>query len=181
MATTGTKPQDVRFEKLFQAVDTNNDGVIEWGDYERLLDRYLSGFELNKDSREARSLWVTHQHYWLELLRHSDGTDRLNKDEFIQAVRLLTLDTSRFNLVEGLAHTIFDALDRDGDGAISKDEFGRYLKVWEIDPKNGYEIFDRLDSDGDGVISRHEFVRSWREFYYSSDWDLPGARYFGVA
>ncbi|CAO5160200.1 Calcium-binding protein [Frankia sp. AiPs1] len=180
MASTQTKPQDVRLEKLFQAVDANNDGVIDWSDYERILDRYFSGFELDKNSYEARALWAAHQHYWYELLRHSDSRDRLNKDDFIQAIRLLTLDTSRFNLVEGLPHAVFDIIDRNGDGAISKDEFGRYLEVWEIDPKNGLEVFDRIDSDGDGTISRHEFLRSWREFYYTPDWEAPGARYFGV-
>ncbi|KLL10664.1 calcium-binding protein [Protofrankia coriariae] len=164
---------------MFEATDTNNDGVIEWSDYERIVDRYVSGFGLDRDSREAQALRAAHLMYWFELRRHAGGNDRLDRDDYIAALHSLIVDTSRFNLVEGIPHAIFDVIDRNGDGGISKEEFSRYLQVWKIDPKTGLEVFNRLDIDGDGSISRHEFIRSWREFFYSYDPEVPGSFYFG--
>ena len=46
----------------------------------------------------------------------------------------------------------FAALDSDGDGAVSKDEF---LAAQRLQAEDRAErMFDRLDADGDGVLSR---------------------------
>ncbi|MFF7241701.1 EF-hand domain-containing protein [Streptomyces collinus] len=179
MATATTDPISIKLDQLFGAADTNNDGYVEWADYQRIVDRYLSTYKIDKRDRMAQALTVAYQMYWAELLRHADGNDRLSKEQFHHANRAASVDTSRFNMVEGLAHTIFDVMDTDGDNTISKAEFGKYLDVWNITDPAAMDAFQYLDTDGDGVISRHEFIRAVREFFYSSDLDAPGSLIFG--
>ncbi|MEU8826226.1 EF-hand domain-containing protein [Streptomyces sp. NPDC048636] len=180
MSTTA----DLIGEKLgrqFQALDRNKDGYLEWEDCQLLVDRYHKVYGLDRDDTRATSLQAFLQMYWQELLRHS-GTEnqRLSQDEFIQANRLASIDTSRVNIVEGSAHAIFDCIDANGDNEISKDEFARYLReVWEITSPDALDTFTTLDADGDGAISRQEFVRATREHFFSGDSNAAGSLFFG--
>jgi Ca2+-binding EF-hand superfamily protein len=154
---------------------------VDWPDYQRLADRYLDAYGLGSDDRRARALRSFFQTYWLELLRHADvQQDRLTKDQFVTAVRLAGVDTSRLNLADGFGHVVFDVLDVNGDNEISKDEFARSLKdVWRIDAPDAMDSFTRLDTDGDGAISRQEFIRAIREHFLSNDPEAPGSLFFG--
>jgi Ca2+-binding EF-hand superfamily protein len=179
MTSVSVSPKDARLERLFEATDSNRDGHVEWSDYERIVDLYLSKFKVDRNSSKAQALRATHMMFWTEVLRHGPGEDRLTKEEYLHAVRSAALDTSRFNLVEGVPNAIFDVIDRNDDGSIDKQEFARFLQVWEITDPAAMEVFTRLDADGDGTISRQEYIRSWREFFYSDSPDVPGTLYLG--
>ncbi|MFJ8920327.1 EF-hand domain-containing protein [Streptomyces sp. NPDC102415] len=176
--------QDVitsKLERTFDTMDSNSDGHVDWQDYQRLADRYISAYKLTKDDRRTRALHAFCQMHWLELLRHAgvDG-DRLTKDQFIAANRLSVIDTNRLNMTEGGAHSIFDIIDVDGDNQISKAEFVHFLKgVWKTDTPDAMDMFAQLDTDGDGAISREEFIRAVREHFLSNDPDAPGGLFFG--
>jgi len=176
--------QDVittKLERTFDTMDANNDGYLDWSDYQKLADRYIQAYKLDKNDRRARALQTFCQIYWLELLRHAgvDG-DRLSKDQFVTANRLAVVDTSRLNVTEGGGHAIFDVIDVDGDNEISKDEFARFVRdVWKSDAPDAMDAFAKLDTDGDGAISRQEFIRSVREHFLSNDPEAPGSLFFG--
>ncbi|NEA46816.1 EF-hand domain-containing protein [Streptomyces sp. SID10815] len=179
MATVATDLITMKLDRLFAATDTDSDGYVDWSDYQRLVDRYLSTYKIDKHDRRAHALLMSYQMQWVELLRHANGADRLSKEQFQTAIRAVSVDTSRFNMVEGVPHAIFDIMDTDFDNTISKDEFGQYLKVWNISDPSALDTFFRLDTDGDGAISRHEFIRAVREFFYSPDPEAPGSLFFG--
>ncbi|MDV9186856.1 EF-hand domain-containing protein [Streptomyces sp. SR27] len=179
MTTATTDPITIKLDQMFGATDTDNDGYVDWSDYQRLVDRYLSTYKIGKNDRRAQSLLIAYQMQWAELLRHADGVDRLSKEQFHFANRAASVDTSRFNMVEGLPHAIFDLMDVDGDNTISKAEFKQYLDVWNITDPSAMDTFAQLDTDGDGAISRQEFIRAVREFFYSSDLETPGSLIFG--
>ncbi|MFI9391986.1 EF-hand domain-containing protein [Streptomyces bauhiniae] len=181
MTTTAQDVISVKLERSFDALDANQDGYLDWSDYQRLADRYIQAYRLDKNDRRARALQTFCQIYWLELLRHAgvDG-DRLTKEQFITANRLSVIDTSRLNVTEGGGHAIFDVIDVDGDNEITRDEFARFLKdVWMSDAPDAMESFTKLDTDGDGAISRQEFIRAVREHFLSNDPDAPGSLFFG--
>ncbi len=169
-----------KLEQLFNATDANNDGYVEWADYQRIVDRYLTAFTIDKDERKGQTLQVTYQMYWLELLRHANRSQRLTRDEYIAANRAASVDTSRFNMVEGLPHAIVDIMDNDDDNEINKEEFAQFLQASGITAPHAMDTFTALDTDGDGRISRQEYVRSVREFFHSgTDLKAPGSLYFG--
>ncbi|KJY18132.1 MULTISPECIES: EF-hand domain-containing protein [Streptomyces] len=181
-----TTAQDVitgKHDRTFDTLDANQDGYLDWTDYQKLAERYITAYKLQKDDRRARALQAFFQTHWLELLRHA-GTqqDRLTKAEFVTASRLASIDTSRLNLADGAGHVIFDVIDVDQDNQISKDEFARFLKdVWRTDSPDAMNVFHQLDTDGDGSISRMEFIRAVREYYLSDNPDAPGNLFFGNA
>lgn len=162
-------------------MDDNQDGYLDRTDYQKLGDRYIQAYRLDKQGRRARAIQAFCQIYWLELLRHSgvDG-DRLTKGQYVLANRMAVIDTSRLNVAEGGGHAIFDVIDVDGDNGIGKDEFVRFLRdVWRSEAPEALDAFDRLDTDGDGAVSRHEFIRAVREHYLSNDPEAPGSLFFG--
>ncbi|MFD4571807.1 EF-hand domain-containing protein [Streptomyces sp. NPDC058417] len=181
MTTTAQDLVTTKLERNFEVMDTNHDGYVDWTDYQKLADRYIQAYQLDKNDRRARALQTFTQIYWLELLRHAGvDSDRLTKEQFVTANRLAVIDTSRLNVTEGGGHAIFDVIDVDGDNEISKDEFARSLRdVWKIDVPDAMDSFTRLDTDGDGAISRQEFIRAVREHFLSNDPDAPGSLFFG--
>ncbi|MFG2562815.1 EF-hand domain-containing protein [Streptomyces sp. NPDC048496] len=169
-----------KLDKLFDATDTNADGYVEWADYQRVVDRLLSGFKVDKGSLEGQALIVTYQMFWAEVRRHANGQERLSKDAFVAAVNSVMVDTSRFNLIEGVPHAIFDVIDTDDDGGISHSEWQQLATVLGISAPEVKERFVALDRDGDGSISRQELLRSWREFFYGEDSYTTGGLILGV-
>ncbi|PLW73092.1 EF-hand domain-containing protein [Streptomyces sp. SCUT-3] len=181
MTTTVQDIITIKLEREFEAMDANHDGYLDRTDYQKLADRYIQAYRIDKDDRRARALQTFCQIYWLELLRHAgvDG-DRLTKDQFVMANRLAVIDTSRLNVTEGGGHAIFDVIDVDGDNEISRAEFERFLRdVRRSEAPDAMDSFARLDTDGDGTISRYEFIRAIREHFFSHDPDAPGSLFFG--
>lgn len=181
MTTAATDITTIKLGRQFDALDSNNDGHIDWSDYQQLVDRFISTFRLGKNDPRAGGIQAFYQMYWQELLRHATpGKQRLTKDEYLDALRLAMIDTSRLNIVEGAGHAVFDCMDTDGNNEISMEEFENLLrKVWEINAPDAIGTFHRLDLDGDGSVSRQEFLRATREYYYSTDPDAAGSMMFG--
>ncbi|MER6691264.1 EF-hand domain-containing protein [Streptomyces minutiscleroticus] len=179
MATATARAITAKLDLMFDAIDTDRDGHVDWSDHQRLIDRYLNTYKVGKDDRRAHALVVAYQMYWIELLRHAGGGSRLDREQYRRANRALSLDTSRFNMVEGIPHAVFDIMDTDGDDSIGQAEFRRYLQVWGVSDRYAINMFGQLDIDGAGVVSRREFVHAAREFFYSSDPCAPGSMLFG--
>lgn len=181
MTTTAQDVITTKYARRFDTLDANNDGQVDWSDYQHLADRYIDAYKIGRDDRRARALQSFLQTYWLEMLRHAGvEADRLTKDQFITANRLASIDASRLNVTDGLGHVIFDVIDVDGDNEVSKAEFARFLRdVWRIEAPDAMDSFALLDTDGDGAISRQEFIRAVREHFLSDSPDAPGSLLFG--
>jgi Ca2+-binding EF-hand superfamily protein len=166
---------DLKIKQLFDAVDSNNDGYVEWADYQRVVDGYFTAFKLDRDTRKGLALQVGYQMLWLELLRHANRSQRLSGDEFVAAYRAVRTDTSRFNMIEGIPSAVFDVIDSDDDNKISEEEFAQVLKHWGVTASGAMETFIMLDTDRDGYISRQQFIRAGWKILYSADLAAPGA------
>jgi hypothetical protein len=77
--------------------------------------------------------------------------------------QMVNRDANRKHLV-----ALLSAVDKDGDGIISRDEFFSalqednvqdFMDALGIDPDNAAEVFMLLDSDNDGVVNVIEFVQ----------------------
>ncbi|MCG5220160.1 EF-hand domain-containing protein [Streptosporangium soli] len=165
--------------ELFDAVDADRDGYVEWADYQRLIDRYLSGYHLCRDDRRAMALQTAYALYWQELERHADGGRRVDKDAFAIAHCLVNLGRT-FQALNGIIHAVLDITDTTHGYQIGAEKFARLLQVLGITAPAAVELFARLDTNGDGRIGCEEFARAAREFFVSGDPDAPGGLLFGV-
>ncbi|CAL9295782.1 MULTISPECIES: EF-hand domain-containing protein [unclassified Streptomyces] len=170
-----------KLERQFDLLDADKDGRVNGAEFATIADRFIKAYGLSEDDHRARCLRAINAMYWAELVRHvgAEGNE-LAKDEFVVASRLASIDSSRLNVVDGLARTTFDVIDVDGDLQISKEEFLRFQRdVWAVEAPEAMDVFDRVDIDGDGSISHMEFIRTVREYFLSMDPEAPGSMIFG--
>ena len=179
MTDSAEDPLAVKLGHLFGASDTDRDGFVDWNDYERLIGRYLSGYDIAAEDRRAHALRAAYRMYWSELLRHVSGVDRLSKEQFVAANQAAGADRSRFVMADVVPQAIFDVMDTDADDAISKPEYKVFLEAWGVSDLEALNVFLELDADDDGRISRGEFIGAIRDFFTSPELDSPASLFFG--
>ncbi|MGH3375924.1 MAG: EF-hand domain-containing protein [Actinoallomurus sp.] len=159
---------------VFDAMDADGDGFLEKGDFAALTARWTSIRGPGDHTRLAQIMMG----WWATLLAASD----LDRDEMVTLDEvLLVVDRlgAMPEVVLGTAEAMFEAIDEDGDGRISAEEYHRLIEAWSGLPTDTDEVFPLLDRDGDGYLSRTEFGRLWKEFWGGDDPDAPGSWVFG--
>ncbi|GHC76377.1 calcium-binding protein [Nocardiopsis terrae] len=170
-----------RFSDLFDVLDTDGDKSVTWDDYQRLVDRYVSGYGLEAQAPRALAIREAYEVMWRKLAGHEEAGDgRLDREAFVAAMQAASEDRSRSNAAEAVAEAVFDLLDADEDGRISEEEFLVYAKALGAEESGARKRFAHVDTDGDAFVSREEFVLSARLYLFGDDIDSPGGFVFGV-
>jgi hypothetical protein len=159
---------------VFDAMDEDGDGFLEKGDFAALTARWTTIRGPGDHTRLAEIMMG----WWATLLAASD----LDRDEKVTLDEvLLVVDRlgAMPEVVLATAEAMFEAIDEDGDGRISAEEYRRLIEAWSGRTTDTDEIFPLLDLDGDGHLSRTEFGRLWREFWAGDDPGAPGSLVFG--
>ncbi|MBM7167612.1 EF-hand domain-containing protein [Streptomyces sp. G44] len=177
MTATANAPISMKLQRQFHALDTDQDGYIDWSDYERMLQRYRGAYALEESDRKVQALRDGYSALWRELLNRAPDQQRLSATQYVAASQ--DMRTGDFDRTEHVSHAVFDIMDVDGDGQITREEFSRLLEVWSVTAPEAMQTFDRMDANGDGVISRQEFLDAVRQFYHSDDPEVPGSHFFG--
>ena len=83
-------------------------------------------------------------------------------------------------MVDGVAHQVIDAVDDDGDGALTLNNWRSFYTAFQITDTSPDEVFKRLDLNGDGKLTRDEALTTVRHFFYSEDQAAPGNWFLGA-
>jgi Ca2+-binding EF-hand superfamily protein len=159
---------------VFDAMDADDDGFLDKGDFAALTARWTSIRGPGDHIRLAEIMMG----WWATLLAASDRDrdERVSLDEVLLVVdRLGTMPEA----VKGTAEAMFEAIDEDGDGRISAQEYRRLIEAMSGRATDTDTIFPLLDRDGDGHLSLREFIALWREFWAGDDPAAPGSLVFG--
>lgn len=155
------RADEKKIKERFQHIDRDKSGALSLDELEQLL------LDLGVAPDQTR------QHA-VELMRSvdTDGSGKVELVEFTQAWRGMMLQ-----LNQRYARAVFDHLDDDGDGYITKDEFQRGLKMGLGEVA---QMIQEIDLDGDGRVSFDEFQQAMADEVDSSDLlspmiDLGGA------
>ena len=127
--------------KLFKAFDEDNDGQIDYKEFEQGIMR-LNSKGIKKE--EIQSMFDEID---------SDNNKKIDYTEFIAA----TLQKNVFLKKEKLFDA-FSALDTDKNGKIAKDDLMGVLKLQPQHDKFVTELIKSADKNGDGYIDYKEFV-----------------------
>jgi Ca2+-binding EF-hand superfamily protein len=160
----------------FHHLDTNGNGFLEKGDYERFVERFgqVQGFAL--DSPEYKAAYGQTMAAWDHVQRVADKEKdgRVSLEEYLESWDVTLSDEKLFDqLAVGYCRSLLDMWDRDGDGTLSGVEYAALLECYGATEKAAREAFRRLDRDGNGYLSVEELTQSVREFY-GDDPDAPG-------
>ena len=76
---------------------------------------------------------------------------------------------------------VFELMDLDGDGKVSKKEHRRlYEATKNVNPNGAIVSFSAMDKDNDGMVTRDEYVEAAVEFFHNfADETKPSKHFFG--
>ncbi|MEU3459278.1 EF-hand domain-containing protein [Streptomyces sp. NPDC006733] len=162
-----------KIKGMFAAFDADGDGYLRKDDFEALVLRWgrLPGVEPGTELR-ARVEEVVMG--WWEGLRTVGDADNDGKVDIEELFALVDLLPSMREAVAATADTLFDAVDENADGRISRGEHRRLVETWHGQSIETEDVFDLLDLDGDGHLSRPEFAVLWSQFWISDNPADPG-------
>ena len=76
----------------------------------------------------------------------------------------LALSDADQHEIEAEANEVFEAIDRNSDGLISKDELCQHLTSSEYSAEDIDLMFESLDVNADGYVSREEMQQAFKRF-----------------
>ena len=128
-------------KKIFIAFDKDNDGQINYEEFEQGL--------MKLDSKEIHS--EEFKSYFSSI--DTDKNGKIDYTEFLASIL-----RKKIFLKEERLYEAFSMMDKEGNGKITKDEL---MNVLKMEPKNDKYISDLMknaDLNGDGVIDYKEFL-----------------------
>ncbi len=171
-----TDLQDKKFSYVFTWFDQSGDGWLTRDDFEKMTALFTTLAD-ESDQKNKAAMKKAFMHWWDLLLEAGDGTpgEKIGKEEFVRIMSSSIIAPENFeNAVGGIVDAMIGALDRDGNGSLSQDEFVRMYDAVGVPPASSAEWFKRLDRDGSGELSYAEFRQALLEFYLSADPNAPG-------
>ena len=129
--------------KLFEIFDLNNDGQISFEEFQHV---FLNNKYTNIKEDEVREIFNSID---------TDKNGKIDYTEFIASCLQEKIFLNKERLNEA-----FSIFDKDNNGAITKDEIMRVLKINNEQNKEIEEIEEiikSIDKNGDGVIDMKEF------------------------
>jgi len=166
-----------KLPKMFALNDNNGDGIIAQEDFEEAA-RVLARFRgLAPGTSEYEDLHRTVMARWNNLREtcDADGDNRVTLKEWLAYWdKILATDGEYERVGKPFSVVVARALDLDGDGQISPEEYAQWLSRWGVDERVALDCFARLDLNGDGHLFVDEFVTLVAEYFQSSDPRSPG-------
>lgn len=165
---------DEKYLATFNNFDANGSGVVDQTDLDALVQRVGDQLGYGPDSSQYQEFQRACARVWQRLLKalgKEEGQD-FSREEYVNLLRDLPNKEIR-TIFAPYASGMFALADGDGDGMISKDEFEKHQRAWQLSEDQISGTFERLDTDGDGALSEAEYVDFVHEFFESSDPNAP--------
>lgn len=170
---------DFRTRKVasgFAELDADEDGRLERGDIEMLVESHGSAYGFEPGSPEYEDLARKTLGIWDQLRQFdSDGDGQVTLEEYVAGFDAFISQRDAFMAGMGaLVDSFYSMADRDGDGLISEEELILHYRAWRHSEDQAREAFTHLDRGGRGGISKQDWMRNLEEFYFSDDPEAPG-------
>jgi Ca2+-binding EF-hand superfamily protein len=185
-----------KLKKLFDLYDVDGSGFITEADYEKMAHSQAEVMGYQPGSLQYNIICSQFKTLWKDLQKEIDinNDGEITLEEFLQykdkqlnakeGYRPLWLEKSGTETAQSyeqsgedaiikLTNLIFERLDADGSGKISRKEYKQGFVVQQ-DESLSEEIFSKLDINGDGSLSKEEVLQHVRDFFYSDDPEAPG-------
>lgn len=173
-----------KFQRYFDALDSNDDGRLSKDDFELGGRRYAEKLGYAVGSAEQRRLSGMAVRLWTDMVSSmdTDGDGEVTHEEF-QAALDQNLSTDRADYaaqVRPVIETYFSLADGDSDGEISREEFtALFTTVARIPETDAAANFSAIGAEHSEMLSRDQFHEAMAEFCYGTDPRAPANHLFG--
>ncbi len=189
MAGVFTELQKQKLIHMFELLDVDGNGVLEYEDFRMVVDTMAAERGWNSANRRYRSLVASNRRLWKMISRPIDIDD----DGSITLIEWLAFHIRAFvsspqhenfkpefsSALSATAKFFCDMLDSDGDGKVSLEDYILFCGAYNVGPDEARQAFALFDRDGSGDITQEEVEAMVKEFYLSEDPESLGNRFFG--
>lgn len=173
-----TDLQKRKLARFFSVWDADGDGTITTADPKQVAQN-LAGLQgLKPGSPGHRRFYNGFMAYQNDFLKtvDVDKSGRVTLEEWLIYHEEMLQDEGRFAGTALMAiESMFALMDRNGDGKITLEEYGEWMKAFRIEEQDTTEeVFQKLDLNGNGMLSKDEVLQLTREFFYSDDPEARG-------
>ncbi|MFI9552758.1 EF-hand domain-containing protein [Nonomuraea endophytica] len=173
-----------KLRRLFDAIDTDGNGVITRHDLTLLSARYISELGLEPGQPQAERTTAVTERFWDQLIApmDADGSGEVTPAELHAALEHLLLgDRAAYAATIRASNDVyFDLCDTDGSGQISEREFVRLMSTTcGIPAGDAARTFRSLIPAGQETMTRENWHQAMLAFFYDEDPDAPANNLFG--
>jgi Ca2+-binding EF-hand superfamily protein len=189
MAAVFTELQKQKLMHMFELLDVDGNGVLEYDDFRMVVDTMAEERGWERNNRRYISLVASNKRLWTMISRNididSDGSITLMEwlafhiKAFIEDPMTKGFDPKFSAALRGTATFFCDMLDSDGDGKVCIDDYIAFCAAYNVSEAKARLSFGLFDRDGSGDITVQEVEEMVKEFYLSDDPMAPGNLFFG--
>ncbi|XP_015599287.1 sarcoplasmic calcium-binding protein [Cephus cinctus] len=166
-----------KMRTLHSHLDVNKDGVISYDDFMLLGERFADLGHLSPAAKEEfeqvlRDMWVEQ---WGEISPYN----LVSVEKYLEEMHHVLNDTSLKRKCHHFLPFLFKAVDKDGSGEISVQEFKLFFQCLGLSHDHAVVSFTFIDTNEDGKISFKEFVKLGRDYILSDDPTRPSKHFWG--
>jgi Ca2+-binding EF-hand superfamily protein len=173
-----TNLQKRKLTRFFNVWDANGDGVITTADPAQVAQNLAELRGLEPGSPEHEGFYAGFMLYQNDFLQavDVDESGQVTLDEWLAYHDEMLQDDQRFEgTVLMVVEVMFALMDQDGDGRITLEEYGTWMRGMRIAEQDITEkVFQKLDLNGNGTVSKAEMLQLTREFFHSDDPEARG-------
>lgn len=152
-----------KMKTFFNCFDADKNGILDQNDCDTLIKRFQ--VEAKLDDAHVANLSKHMNAWWTSVMSDLPFAD---VNGFIQSRYLKKDNEDSQALWTQSLEKIFCAIDTDGDGNISNDEWRIFFcALGHTDGTAAAEVFKKVDVNSDGVMTLEEFQTGGMDFMYN--------------
>lgn len=166
-----------KMRTLHSHLDVNKDGVISYDDFMLLGERFS---ELGHLTPEAKTEFKkVLNEMWEEQWGEISPYNLICIEKYLDKMQHVLNDPSLKKKCHHFLPFLFKAVDKDGSGEISVQEFKLFFQCLNLTHDDAVIAFCHIDTNCDGKISFEEFITLGREFFITEDPTKPSKYFWG--